>query len=61
MSAIDSFASATDAADRRLTIVARYPVSLARILAGEELLCEVFDRSLAVSRFLLDSAGSWLG
>ena len=45
VSAIDSFASATDAPDRRLSILARYPVSLARILGGEELLCEVFDRS----------------
>jgi len=60
VSAIDSFASATDAPDRRLSILARYPVSLARILGGEELLCEVFDRSLAVSRFLLDAAPGWL-
>ena len=61
VSAIDSYASATDAAERRLNIVARSPVSLARILAGEEMMCEVFDRCLAVSRYLLDSAGSWLG
>jgi hypothetical protein len=60
VSAIDSFASATDAPDRRLSIVARHPVSLARILRGEELLCEVFDRCLAVSRFLLDNALGWL-
>ena len=44
VSAIDSFASATDGSERRLTIVARHPVSLARVLAGEELLCDVFDR-----------------
>jgi len=61
VSAIDSFASATDAPERRLTIVARHRVSLARVLAGEELLCEVFDRSLAVSRFLLEAAPAWLG
>ena len=30
-------------------------------LAGEELLCDVFDRCLAVSRFLLEAAESWLG
>jgi hypothetical protein len=36
-------------------------VSLSRILAGEELLCEVFDRALAVSRYLLDAAPAWLG
>jgi hypothetical protein len=61
VSAIDSFASATDAPERRLTVVARQPVSLARILTGEELLCETFDRALAVSRYLLDAAPAWLG
>ena len=61
VSAIDSFASATDAPERRITVIARHHVSLSRILAGEELLCEVFDRCLAVSRFLLDHADSWLG
>jgi len=60
-SAIDSFASATDAPERRLTIVARQQVSLARVLAGEELLCDIFDRSLAVSQFLLNAAPAWLG
>ena len=60
-SAIDSFASATDAPERRLTVVARQQVSLARIFTGEEMLCEVFDRCLAVSRFLLEAAPSWLG
>jgi hypothetical protein len=47
--------------ERRLSIVARHPVSLARVLSGEELLCDVFDRALAVSRFLLESAERWLG
>jgi hypothetical protein len=60
VSAIDSFASATDAPERRLSIVARHKVSLARVLSGEELLCDVFDRCLAVSRFLLEAAESWL-
>jgi hypothetical protein len=61
VSAIDSFASATDPAERRLTVVARQPVSLSRILTGEELLCELFDRALSVSRYLLDAAPAWLG
>ncbi len=61
VSAIDSFASATDAPERRLSIVARHSVSLARILAGEELLCDVFERCLAVSKYLLDAAPGWLG
>ena len=60
VSAIDSFASATDGPERRLNIVARHPVSLARVLSGEELLCDVFDRSLAVSRYLLEYADAWL-
>jgi hypothetical protein len=59
-SAIDSYASATDPAERRITIVARQQVSLARVLAGEELLCDTFDRALAVSQFLLDRAPAWL-
>ena len=60
-SAIDSFASATDAPERRITIVAHQRVSLARVLAGEELLCDIFDRCLAVSKYLLDAAPGWIG
>ena len=60
VSATDSYPSATDASERRLTITAKVPVSLAKILGGEELLCDVFDRCLAVSRYLLDHADTWL-
>jgi hypothetical protein len=60
ISATDSFATVTDPPVRRLTIVARQKVSLAHVLAGEELLCEIFDRSVGVSRFLLDAAPAWL-
>jgi hypothetical protein len=60
VSAIDSFPSATDAPERSLTVVARQEVSLARILEGEEMLCGAFDRCMAVSRFLLAEAPSWL-
>ena len=60
ISASDSFASATDMPERRLTIVARHPVSLAKVLRGEELLCDVFDRCAEVSRFLLRSSEEWL-
>ncbi|MBW3610317.1 MAG: hypothetical protein M3N37_09770 [Actinomycetota bacterium] len=60
-SAIDSYASATDAPERSLTVVARLQVSLAQVLQGEEALCETLDRCLAVSRFLLDRAPAWLG
>ena len=60
VSAIDSFAAVTDAPDRSLTIVARQQVSLARVLGGEEMLCEVLDQCLDVSRHLLDQAEGWL-
>jgi hypothetical protein len=60
VSAIDSFGAVTDAPERSLTIVARQQVSLARILQGEELLCETLERCLAVSRYLLEQAPAWL-
>ena len=61
VSASDSFPSATDAPERSLTILAKQDVSLAKILGGEELLCEVFDRALAVSHYLLEHCEEWLG
>src|SRR5215210_5461799 len=61
VSAIDSFGAVTDAAERSLTIVARQEVSLARVLEGEELLCDVLDACLKVSRYLLERAPAWLG
>jgi hypothetical protein len=30
------------------------------VLAGEELLCDLLDRCLAVSQFLLDRAPQWI-
>jgi hypothetical protein len=60
VSAIDSFASVTDAAERSLTIVARIEVELDRIFLGQEMLCDVLDRCHAVSKFLLDAAPIWL-
>jgi hypothetical protein len=60
VSAIDSFPSATDAPQRSVTVVARQEVDLAEIYEGEEMLCEAFDRCLAVSRFLLEQAPRWL-
>ncbi|CAN5247117.1 hypothetical protein BH24ACT1_BH24ACT1_12640 [soil metagenome] len=61
VSAIDSYASVTDAPERSLTVVARLRVSLAQVLQGEEALCETLDRCLAVSRYMLDRAPAWLG
>lgn len=60
VSAIDSFASVTDPAERSLSVVGRIPVSLSRILRSEEQLCETLDRCLAVSEFLIDRAPAWL-
>ena len=60
VSAIDSFHAVTDAPERSLTIVAHRNVSLARVLMGEEMLCETLDQCLAVSRYLLESAPGWL-
>ena len=60
VSAIDSYPSATDAPQRSLTVVARQEISLSQILEGEETLCEAFERCLAVSRYLLTAAESWL-
>jgi hypothetical protein len=60
VSALDSVAAVTDAPETSLTIVARQSVSLSRVFAGEQLLCDVLDRCLAVSRFLLEEAPGWL-
>ena len=60
VSAIDSTASVTEATERSLSIVGRIEVSLSRIFLGQEQLCEVLDRCLDVSRFLLDRAPVWL-
>ncbi len=60
VSAIDSIPSATDAGERRLTVVAKQHVSLSKIFAGDELLCAVLDKCLAVSNHLLDNAPVWL-
>lgn len=59
VSAIDSYGSVTDAAERALSVVARVEVSLARVLQGEEQLCDALDRCLEVSRFLLDKVPEW--
>lgn len=60
VSASDSFASATDRAERRLTIVAKRQVQLSRIMQGEELLCEAFEKALLVSKFLLGNIDEWV-
>lgn len=61
VSAIDSFPSVTDAPERSLAIVSRIEVSLAQVFLGQEQTCDVLDQCLAVSRYLLENAESWLG
>ncbi len=61
VSAIDSFASVTDAPDRSVGIVGRVEVPLTQVYLGErELLCEELDKAMAVSRWLLDRSARWL-
>lgn len=60
VSAIDSIPSATEATERSLRIVAHQQVSLARIRDGDAVPCDVLERCLAVSRFLLEGAPEWL-
>ncbi len=61
VSAIDSYGAVTDAPERTLTLVGRVEVSLARVLfSGQDLLCDVLDRCLAVSHYLLERAPAWL-
>jgi len=61
VSAIDSIPAATDASERSLRIVAHQHVSLLRIRDGDAVPCEMLDRCLDVSRYLLDEAPTWLG
>ena len=62
VSAIDSFASVTDAPERSLTIVARIPVDLADVyLADDKAFCDTLDKCRDVSLHLLECAGRWLG
>jgi hypothetical protein len=59
IAATDSFESPTESPERRVSIVARRPISLAQVAKGEDPLCELFDRSRAVTEFLTQAAESW--
>ena len=61
VSAIDSFASVTDAAERSIGIIARVDVSLSQIFMGTEDLCAALNGCLDVSHYLLERAPHWLG
>jgi hypothetical protein len=61
VTASDSFASPTEASERRISIVARRAISLSQVAKGEDPLCDIFERGHSVSDFLLQAADSWLG
>ncbi|HEX2577755.1 MAG TPA: hypothetical protein VHK88_15490 [Aquihabitans sp.] len=62
VSAIDSFASVTDGADRTVGIIGKVEVSLSSVYVGQQdLLCDVLDRCHEVSAYLLERAPAWLG
>ena len=60
VSAIDSIPAAVEAPERSMRIVAHQGVSLLRIRDGDAVSCELLDRCLGVSRFLLEAAEGWL-
>lgn len=60
VSAIDTYASVTDPAERSLTIVARVEVSLGHVFMGTENLADELEKCGVVSEFLLDRAPAWL-
>jgi len=59
VAATDTYASATEEGERRVSITARFPVSLAAVVQGANPLCDLFDRCQAVSNFLLAAAETW--
>lgn len=61
VSAIDSYASVTDAPQRSLHVAARIPVPLVHMFTKEDDLCDVLDHCLQVSNHLLEQAPEWIG
>ena len=62
VSAIDSFHQVTDAAERSLSVIGRFPVTLASVYKGnDDEVCAVLDKCRAVSLDLLDRVPAWIG
>ena len=62
VSAIDSFASVTDAPERSLSIVGRIALDLADVyMNNDRSVVQALDRCKHVSLYLLERAGAWLG
>ena len=60
VSAIDTFASVTDAAMRSLSLVGRIDLSLPDMFSGELKTCDLLDRAHDVSTWLLERSVTWL-
>lgn len=60
VSAIDSFQVVTDPSVRTLNVVSRVSVDMWQVFLGEEMLCDVLESCLEVSRFLLEAAPAWI-
>lgn len=60
VSGVDSF-GATDAPDRRLSLVGKVEVSLVDVMLGRVNVCETLDRCHEVSEFLLERSVAWMG
>jgi hypothetical protein len=61
VSAIDSFQKVIDAPERSLSVVGRFPVTLASVYKGSnEGICEVLDRCRLVSLELLERVPLWI-
>ncbi len=62
VSAIDSFATVTDAPERSLSLVAKIPVDLADVYMNNDgSVLQALDRCKHVSLYLLERADAWLG
>lgn len=63
VSAVDSFESVTDAAQRSLGVTARLQTPLVTLLRGGEAewLCDALERARTISEYLVDRAPAWLG
>ncbi len=60
IAAIDSTVAVTDAPVRTLSITAKVELDMADVYLRQEDLCDVFDRCLDVSEWVLDRSPIWL-
>ena len=60
VSATDTYASVTDAAQRTLSLVGRVDLALPEMFLGEMKTCDLLDRAHDISTWLLDRSSEWL-